>query len=112
MGATEEIAVFRKETSRMAFHLLLERIAFHREDTSVYMKSEAVTFLSILQCKSTEITFISNQENLPSPPLQRQEGKITAEIQRAFLKPLSLIIIKNWAMQGMKRVMVTKLTRI
>jgi len=37
-------------------------------------------------------------------------GKMTAVIQRVLFKPLSLIIIKNWAMQGIKRVSVTRLT--
>jgi hypothetical protein len=46
------------------------------------------------------------------PPAPKAMGMTTADIKRAFFKPLSLAIIKNWAMQGMKRVMVTKLTRI
>ena len=46
------------------------------------------------------------------PPTPNATGKITAEIQRAFFSPLSLIMTKNWAMHGMKRVIVTRLTRI
>jgi hypothetical protein len=47
-----------------------------------------------------------------TPPTPKAIGKITADIHRVFLNPLSFIIIKNWAMQGIKRVRVTKLTRI
>ncbi len=46
------------------------------------------------------------------PPTPNAMGMTAADIQRVFFNPLSLIIIKNWAMHGMKRVMVTKLTRI
>jgi hypothetical protein len=47
-----------------------------------------------------------------NPPVPKAIGKTTSDIQIAFFSPLSLIIMKNWAMQGMKRVIVTRLTRI
>jgi hypothetical protein len=46
------------------------------------------------------------------PPTPKAMGMTAADIHRALFNPLSLIIIKNWAMQGIKRVMVTRLTRI
>lgn len=43
-------------------------------------------------------------------PVRNANGKINPEIARAVLKPLSFIVIMNWAMQGIKRVRVTAAT--
>jgi hypothetical protein len=46
------------------------------------------------------------------PATKTENGKINSEIAIATLIPCSLIIIKKFAMQGMKRVIVIMLTTI
>jgi hypothetical protein len=59
-----------------------EKIPFHREDNGM-----------------KEISPFQRPKNFSKkfsmPPTPKATGKITADIQRAFLRPLSLTIIKN-----------------
>jgi hypothetical protein len=94
MGAAEKIATFRKKAARMASHLLWFELfsakgAFQERAHRTPVK------------KSFAIILLQNQipihcsRKFTTPPTPKAMGKITTDIQSAFLKPLSLTIIKN-----------------
>jgi hypothetical protein len=53
-----------------------------------------------LQHKKCSYIPIHLSKKFNIPPTPKAMGKITADIQRVFFNPLSLIIIKNWAIKG------------
>ncbi len=72
-------------------------------------------FISFLKLVSAEWAFhkltpSSFNRLFTIKPVTNANGKMKPEIARAVLKPLSFIVIMNWAIQGMKRVRVMAAT--
>jgi len=94
MGAAEEIATFRKKAARMASHLLCFELfstkwAFQERAHMTLIK----TSFGIIFLQNQIPIHLSKKFNIPPTP--NATGKTTADIHKAFLRPLSLTIIKN-----------------
>jgi hypothetical protein len=65
---------------------------------------DPLPFLHLSFPDSSHYTPNQDSRKLRAPPTPNAMGVITMAIQRVFFNPLSLIIMKNWAIQGIKRV--------
>ena len=71
-----------------------------------------VSFLKFISAQGTfhRLTPSNFNRLFTIKPVRNANGKTKPEIRRAVFKPLSFIVIMNWAMQGIKRVRVTAAT--